>query len=70
MVGVGTSLVLDEFALILRLDDVYWAEEGRISVEMVALTIGCLGLVLIGLNPFRVDRPGRSAARCRGAGVG
>jgi hypothetical protein len=61
MVGVGTSLVLDEFALILRLDDVYWAEEGRISVEMVALTIGCLGLVLIGLNPFRVDRTAGTA---------
>lgn len=55
MVGVGTSLVLDEFALILRLDDVYWSEEGRISVEMVGLAIACLGLVLIGSNPFRVD---------------
>ena len=55
LVGIGTSLVLDEFALILRLDDVYWAEEGRISVEMVALAVGCLGLVLIGTNPFRVD---------------
>ena len=29
LVGVGTSLVLDEFALILHLQDVYWAEEGR-----------------------------------------
>jgi hypothetical protein len=55
VVGVGTSLVLDEFALILRLDDVYWSEEGRISVELVGLTIACLGLILIGLNPFRVD---------------
>lgn len=55
MVGVGTSLVLDEFALILRLDDVYWSEEGRISVEMVGLTVACLGLVLLGSNPFRVD---------------
>jgi hypothetical protein len=55
MVGIGTSLVLDEFALILRLEDVYWAEEGRVSVEMVALAAGCLGLVLIGSNPFRID---------------
>src|SRR6478672_13334653 len=31
LVGVGTSLVLDEFALILHLQDVYWADEGRIS---------------------------------------
>jgi hypothetical protein len=55
MVGIGTSLVLDEFALILRLEDVYWAEEGRISVEMVALAAGCLGLVLIGSDPFRIE---------------
>jgi hypothetical protein len=55
MVGIGTSLVLDEFALILRLEDVYWAEEGRVSVEMVALAAGCLGLVLIGSNPFRIE---------------
>jgi hypothetical protein len=55
LVGVGTSLVLDEFALILHLQDVYWAEEGRISVEMVSLAVGCLGLVLVGFNPFDVS---------------
>ena len=62
LVGVGTSLVLDEFALILRLDDVYWAEEGRISVEMIALAVACLGLVLVGSNPFRLDRSAPAAA--------
>ena len=51
-VGVGTSLVLDEFALILHLEDVYWLQEGRISIEMIALAMGCLGLVLVGLEPF------------------
>ena len=55
LVGVGASLVLDEFALILRLDDVYWAEEGRISVELVALAAALLGLVIVGSNPFRSD---------------
>ncbi len=55
LVGVGTSLVLDEFALILRLDDVYWSEEGRVSVEIVTLAAACLGLILIGANPFRFD---------------
>ena len=55
LVGVGTSLVLDEFALILHLDDVYWAEEGRISVEMVALAFACLGLALLGGSPFQVE---------------
>jgi hypothetical protein len=52
LVGVGTSLVLDEFALILHLQDVYWADEGHISVEMVSLAMACLGLAVVGLTPF------------------
>lgn len=54
-VGIGTSLVLDEFALILHLSDVYWAEEGRISVEIASLAIACLGLLLVGANPFELE---------------
>jgi hypothetical protein len=62
-VGIGTSLVLDEFALILHLQDVYWADEGRISVEMVSLAVACLGLLLIGFRPFdlRGDSAGADA---------
>ena len=56
LVGVGTSLVLDEFALILRLEDVYWAEKGRISVEMVSLAVASMGLVLVGFTPFHLSR--------------
>ena len=52
LVGVGTSLVMDEFALILHMSDVYWSEQGRLSVEMVGLTAACMGLVIAGLNPF------------------
>ena len=44
--------MLDEFALILHLDDVYWSQEGRISVEMISLCVVCLGLVLVGASPF------------------
>ena len=33
--GVGMGLSLDEFALWLYLDDVYWSEEGRSSVDAV-----------------------------------
>jgi len=51
LVGVGTSLVLDEFALILHLQDVCWADEGRISVEMGSLAMACLGLAFVGLTP-------------------
>lgn len=50
--GVGAALTLDEFALWLRLEDVYWAREGRSSVDavLVALVVG--GLLLTGANPF------------------
>ena len=54
--GVGAALTLDEFALWLRLDDVYWSREGRSSVDavLVALVVGCL--LLVGANPFDADR--------------
>jgi hypothetical protein len=54
-VGIGTSLVLDEFALILHLQDVYWSGEGQLSVEAVSLTAACLGLTLVGFSPFGVE---------------
>ncbi len=60
-VGIGTSLVLDEFALILHLEDVYWAEEGRISVEMVSLAVGSMGLVLVGFTPFDLSQEDSAA---------
>ncbi|MFD4694632.1 hypothetical protein [Streptomyces sp. NPDC058463] len=53
--GVGAGLVLDEFALIMHLDDVYWTEEGRQSVEVVVLTTSLVVLVLAGFSPFGVD---------------
>ena len=53
--GMGAGLVLDEFALILHLDDVYWTEEGRKSVEVVAVTAALVGLVLSGFLPFGVN---------------
>ncbi|MFF3641879.1 hypothetical protein [Streptomyces sp. NPDC002564] len=53
--GVGAGLVLDEFALILHLDDVYWSEQGRKSVEVVMLTAALVVLVLTGFTPFGVN---------------
>jgi len=55
LVGVGTSLILDEFALILHLEDVYWTDEGRISVELIGLTAACIGFVMLGFSPLGVD---------------
>ena len=54
-VGIGMSLVLDEFALILHLQDVYWSGEGQLSVEAVTLTATCLGLALVGFSPFGIQ---------------
>ncbi len=53
--GIGVGLVLDEFALILHLADVYWTEEGRKSVEAVILTAALGGLLLSGFSPFGVN---------------
>ena len=33
--GVGAGLTLDEFALWVRLEDVYWTKQGRASVDAV-----------------------------------
>src|SRR5205807_380573 len=54
--GIGTALVLDEFALILHLRDVYWSEEGRLSVDTVVLGAAACGLLLLGAVPFGVDQ--------------
>jgi heme/copper-type cytochrome/quinol oxidase subunit 4 len=50
--GVGAALVLDEFALILHLEDVYWAEDGRTSVDAVFAAIAVAGLLIMGFNPL------------------
>jgi hypothetical protein len=52
LVGVGVSLVLDEFALILHLQDVYWSEDGRTSVDAVFAAIAVAGLLILGFNPL------------------
>ena len=53
--GMGAGLVLDEFALILHLDDVYWTEQGRQSVEVVVLAAALALLVLSGFSPLGVN---------------
>ena len=53
--GVGIGLTIDEFALFLYLDDVYWAEEGRRSVDATVIAVAFMGLILLGVRPFEVD---------------
>ena len=50
--GIGAALVLDEFALILHLSDVYWAEDGRTSVDAVFAAVAVAGLLVVGFNPL------------------
>jgi hypothetical protein len=51
MFGVGIGLTLDEFALWLYLEDVYWSEEGRRSVDAVVFAAIIGGALLLGLTP-------------------
>ena len=48
--GIGAALVLDEFALWLRLADVYWEPEGRESIDAVVLAGGIGVLFLLGAD--------------------
>jgi hypothetical protein len=50
--GVGAGLTIDEFALWVYLDDVYWAEEGRSSIDATVIAAAAMGLIVLGVNPF------------------
>jgi hypothetical protein len=65
--GLGAGLVLDEFALILHLDDVYWTEEGRKSVEIVVLATALALLVLSGSLPLGVNSLSADEEQDRGS---
>ena len=55
--GVGVGFTLDEFALWVRLKDVYWSEEGRTSLDAVVVAAAFAALVVLGTNPFGLDDP-------------
>jgi hypothetical protein len=50
--GIGVGLTLDEFALWLYVDDVYWSEEGRSSVDAVIFAAIIGGGVIVGFVPL------------------
>ena len=53
--GIGIGLTIDEFALWLHLRDVYWAEEGRSSVDATLIAVALMGLILLGGAPFEIS---------------
>lgn len=53
--GVGAGLTIDEFALWVYLDDVYWSEEGRVSIDATVIAAAAMGLILLGFSPFTFE---------------
>jgi lysyl-tRNA synthetase, class II len=52
--GVGIGLTLDEFALFFYVRDVYWENEGRLSVDLVLLAAAVMGIALVFTLPFDI----------------
>jgi hypothetical protein len=53
--GVGAGLTIDEFALWVHLEDVYWADEGRSSIDATVIAAAAMMLILLGFSPFSFD---------------
>jgi hypothetical protein len=51
--GVGMGLTLDESALLLELEDVYWSREGLLSVQITLTVMAMLGALALGLRFLR-----------------
>jgi hypothetical protein len=67
--GIGMGLTLDEYALWLYLDDVYWKDQGRSSIDAVVIALLLAGLVALGARPFTVDSGGDLLATVAGTAV-
>lgn len=53
--GIGAGLTIDEFALWVYLDDVYWAKEGRSSIDATVIAAAAMMLALLGFTPFTIE---------------
>lgn len=53
--GIGVGLTIDEFALWVHLDDVYWAEEGRRSIDATVIAAVVMALLVFGVRPFEIQ---------------
>jgi hypothetical protein len=60
--GAGMGLVLDEFALFLHIEDVYWAEDGRKSIDAVILAIVVVAIMVVGFVPLGLGEEARRDA--------
>ena len=62
--GAGLALIVDEFALLLDLKDVYWAKQGRISVDLGVGASSLAGTYFAGLPLLRALK-GRRVRKMR-----
>src|SRR3954447_8606820 len=53
--GVGVGLTIDEFALWVHLEDVYWEREGRSSIDAAVIAASLMLLVVLGISPVAID---------------
>jgi hypothetical protein len=53
--GVGAGLTIDEFALWVYLEDVYWSEQGRVSIDATVVAAAAMGLIILGFTPFKLE---------------
>ncbi len=67
--GAGAALVLDEFAMLLHLDDVYWTAEGRLSIDACLAAVAFLGLAIVATFPLPSDTASDRLARILGDGL-
>jgi lysyl-tRNA synthetase class 2 len=67
--GAGAALVLDEFAMLLHLDDVYWTTEGRLSIDACMAAVAFLGLAILATFPLPTDTGSERLGRALGDGL-
>lgn len=67
--GMGAALTLDEFAMWLHLEDVYWREEGRTSISALIVAVTITAALALGANPLDVTPGGHRPPGAAVAGL-
>ena len=53
--GIGVGLTIDEFALWVHLEDVYWEREGRSSIDATVIAASLMLLIVLGVSPVAIE---------------
>ena len=59
--GIALALIMDEYALLLNLSDVYWKPAGHLSVDVVLTVLAVGGVYVTGVT--YINEAGRRARR-------